>query len=83
MAFFSCILLIASASFGSNILKKMNQKSYIINVKTTIEHWGMGDSETDLFLAYLKSNEYQNCEDKTVDESAKVAALGTVGDSCI
>lgn len=82
-ALFSCILLFTGTSFGSNILKKMNQKSYAISVTTTIEHWGMGDSETDLFLAYLKSNEYQNCENKTVDHVGQIAPLGNVGDSCI
>jgi hypothetical protein len=61
----------------------MNQKSYAISVRTTIEHWGMGDSQTDLFLAYLKTNEYQNCENKKVDHVGQVAPLGKVGDSCI
>jgi hypothetical protein len=79
----SCILLFTIHSYGFDILKKRNQKSYAINVRTTVEHWGMGDSETYLFLAYLKSNEYQECQDKKIDDQAKLAALGNVGDSCI
>ncbi|MEO9532483.1 MAG: transglutaminase-like domain-containing protein [Crocinitomicaceae bacterium] len=77
------IVLFSTFSFGIDILKKENQKSYVINVSTTVEHWGMGDSETDLFLAYLKSNEYQQCQDKKIDDRAEVTPLGRVGDSCI
>jgi len=76
-------LLCSVLSFGNDILQKTNMQSYEISIRTTVEHWGMGDSETDLFLAYLKSNEYQNCKKSRVDETAKVAPLGRVGDSCI
>ena len=71
------------SSFANDFLQKSNKQSYEIKISTTVEHWGMGDSETNLFLAYLKSNEYQNCKDSRVDETAIVAPLGNVGDSCI
>lgn len=77
------IFFISIQSFGFDILKKENQKSYAINVRTTVEHWGMGNSETDLFLAYLKSNEYQKCQEKKIGDQAEIAPLGSVGDSCI
>lgn len=69
--------------FGNDFLVKTNPRTYQINVQTTIEHWGMGNSEIDLFLAYLSSNEYQTCHQVTKDTSARIIHLGTAGDSCI
>lgn len=68
-------------SFADIIIRK-NLKSYEIEISTCVEHWGMGESTTDLFLAYLSTNEYQKCRKFEVDENAIVTKLGASGDSC-
>lgn len=83
-----CFILIltitaSSMAWGKDILIKTNPRTYQINVETTVEHWGMGDSKTDLFLAYLSTNEYQKCYQNKIDERAKITQLGQTNDSCI
>lgn len=77
------LLLTEAPSFASNFLIKSNQRSYVVDVRTSVEHWGVGQSKTDLFLAYLSSNEYQNCYQAKVDSLAKITQLGFAGDKCI
>ncbi len=78
---FSSLILSAWISHADIIIKH-NQKSYEIEVSTCVEHWGMGESTTDLFLAYLSTNEYQKCHQFEVDENAVMTKLGATGDSC-
>jgi hypothetical protein len=76
-------LVMSPLLWGNDILIKTNLRSYKINVQTIVEHWGMGNSKTDLFLAYLNSNEYQKCDQIITDDRAKIIHLGSAGDSCI
>lgn len=76
-------LVMSSLLLGNGILVKTNPRTYQINVQTRVEHWGMGISKTDLFLAYLNSNEYQKCYRNKIDSLAKIIYLGSAGDSCI
>jgi len=69
--------------FSYQILKKENPVKYQLTINTTVEHWGMGNSQTDLFLAYLQSNEYQEAANQIVCDKAVLTPLGQHGDSCL
>lgn len=80
-----CLILILSCSlFGRthDLIIKSNQRTYEVSVQTKIEHWGMGTSQTDLFLAYLSSNEYQECQEATIDSLGELTNFGA-GEQCI
>jgi hypothetical protein len=76
-------LLISPILWGNDILIKTNFRTYQINVQTSVTQWGSGNSKTDLFLAYLSSNEYQKCYQNKNDPAANIIHLGSAGDSCI
>ena len=77
------LIAISLPLLGHSILIKTNPRTYQINVHTMVKHSGKGISTTDLFLAYLGSNEYQNCFQNKNDVLAKIIHLGSAGDSCI
>lgn len=54
----SLITLLPISLLGNEILIKTNPRTYQINVKTMVKHSGSGISRTNLFLAYMASNEY-------------------------
>lgn len=78
-------IFIAATSFvrAENIIELSNEKTFDIGIKTRVEHWGIGDSKTDLFLAYLGSNEYQKCLSASIDSAATLTHLGINGDQCL
>ena len=69
--------------FSNDLLVKSNLRTYQINISTIVNYKGKGTSNTDLFLAYLGSNEYQTCYQTKVDKHAKTIQHGSAGDSCI
>ena len=77
------IMLIAHVGRSNDLLIKSNSKEYVIEVNTKIAHWGRGKSNTDLFLAYLSSNEYQQAEMLSIDSIGTITDLGKSGDKCI
>lgn len=74
-------ILLNISSFA--FITKKNKRVFELSIQTTVEHWGMGKSKTDLFLAYLSSNEYQNARFITADTAGQVTSLGNAGDQCI
>ena len=76
-------LVLSSVLWSKDILIKLNPQTYQIIIQTTVEHWGIGNSEIDLFLARLSSNEYQQCKLSKIDDRGKIIHLGNAGDSCI
>lgn len=70
-------------SISSTILRKENGVKYELCINTKVEHWGQGHSKTDLFLAYLQSNQYQTIHYQNICEKARLTPLGNHGDSCL
>lgn len=75
-----CIVLSAQAN---SFLVRSNKKTYNVDVTTSVEHWGVGHSKTDLFLAFFSSNQYQICRSANVDSLAEITHLGYAGDLCL
>ncbi len=65
------------------ILIKSNQREFAIDIKTSVAHWGSGNSETNLFLGMLISNTYQESSYSRIDEKGNKMNFGYSGDTCV
>ena len=83
-SFLAIVFLICSlCALGKDIIQKTNKRTYKVTVNTTVKHKGSDTSSTDLFLGYLKTNDYQKVTSFEPGALAEVSKFGKAGDFCI
>lgn len=81
----SCLIIISliGLSAKAGITKKSNPQLYSLRIETNVSHTGSGISETDLFLGYMKHNNYQYAIQASHEGRARILRFGLAGDSCL
>lgn len=68
---------------ADQFIQHTNERTFSVEVNTTVSYRGIGTVAVDLFLGILHSNEYQKVESANFQLEFEKQKFGSAGDSCV